>query len=143
MKRIFLLLFALCVLPVAAQAQRRGTDLNASIAECKGLIPITRANTAATGAWCSLVGYQSAIVVAQSGLMDAAAQYLVMQDSTVGSAVALKDSVDVGPDSTTTTIVYNGGARFLRVVLRASGNAADSSWASAVIIRGDCRSKPC
>lgn len=143
MKRLMLVLVALFVLAVPLEAQRLGTNLKNEIAECKGLIPLTRANTAATGAWCSLVGYQSAVVIMQSGLMDATAQYMVLQDSTVGSAVALVDSVDVGADSTTSVVAYNGGARFIRVVLRASGGAGDSSWASAVIVRSGCRTRPC
>lgn len=139
----FLLLISLLLMPVAAHAQRRGNDLKADVAECKGLIPLTRANTAATGAWCSLVGYGSAVVVVQSGLMDAATQYIVLQDSAVGSAVAAVDSVAVSVDSTTSMMAYNGTARFIRVLLRASGGAGDSSWVSSVIIRGHCQVKPC
>lgn len=144
MKRSMLLISILLALnSVPAMAQRRGTDFNNSLAECKGLIPITRANTTATGAWCSMLGYNAAVAIVQSGLMDATAQYIVLQDSTVGSAVALVDSVDIGPDSTLSTIAYNGTGRFIRLLLRASGNAADSSWVGASIIRNGCRHKPC
>lgn len=143
MKSLLLILVTLVVFAVPAEAQRQGNDLKADVAECKGLIPATRANTAVTGAWCSLVGYGSAVAVVHSGLMDATTQYIVLQDSAVGSAVALVDSVNVATDSTLSMMAYNGTARFIRVLLRASGNAADTSWVSSVIIRGHCQSKPC
>lgn len=143
MKNVLLVVLALFALPTVAHAQRRGTDFNNEITECKGLIPITRANTAATGAWCSMLGYNAAVAVVQSGLMDATSQYIVLQDSTVGSAVAAVDSVNVGTDSTTSVMAYNGTGRFVRVLLRASGGAGDSSWVSSVIIRGYCRTKAC
>lgn len=146
MKRFSLLFLTLLLAFTApAVAQRRGTDLKANTKICKGLIPITRANTAATGAWCSLLGVRSAIAIAQGGLTDpTGAQYMVLQDSAVGVAVANIDSVDLGTtDSTTAAMAYNGSGRFIRLLLRASGAAADSTWASGVIILSDCAKKPC
>ena len=99
MTRILLFLLALLAFASPVEAQRRGADFKDAIAECKGLIPITRANTAATGAWCSLLGYNSAVAIVQSGLMDATAQYIILQDSTVGSAGAALESLDLGPYS--------------------------------------------
>lgn len=145
-RKIWLYLTALAFVigtAVYAQQASRGTDFKNATKLCKTLIPITRANTAGTGAWCSMLGYDRAIAIVQSGLMDATAQYAVLQDSTVGVAVANKDSVDIGPDSTTTVLAYNGTGRFVRILLRASGNAADSSWASATILVGGCRRLPC
>jgi hypothetical protein len=124
---------------VPAHAQRM--DVKNIVDASKGLIPITRANTAATGAWVDLAAYSGVMFVVQSGLMDATAQYIVLQDSIVGSAVAAVDSVDIGPDSTTSSIAYRGRGRYVRVLLRASGNAADSSWVSAAAILGGKRAR--
>lgn len=144
MKRTLYLLIALVLaLNSPAVAQRKGTNLKNETSIAKALIPLTRANTAATGPWISMLGYDAAIVSAQSGLMDAATQYLVLQDSTVGSAVALVDSVNVAADSTTTFMAYNGTGRFIRVVLRASGANGDSSWVASIAVRGHCRTLPC
>lgn len=133
------LVLTMGVMPVAAHAQR--TDLSGDVSVSKGLIPITRANTAATGAWVDLANYDGAIVIAQSGLMDAATQYLVVQDSFPGSAVANVDSVAVSVDSTTSAVAYRGKGRYLRVLLRASGGASDSSWVSAAIVRSGGRKR--
>ena len=130
MKRmISLVVLALALSAAPAHAQRLDPKNNVDVS--KGLIPITRANTAATGPWVDLQNYAGAMVLVHSGLMDASAQYIVLQDSVVGSAVALKDSVDIGPDSTLATMAYRGAGRYVRVVLRASGNNADSSWVAA------------
>lgn len=133
MKRMTLILFALIAFAaVPAHAQR--LDAKNIVDVSKGMIPATRANTAVSGPWIDLQNYSGAAMLVTSGLMDAAAQYIVLEDSVVGSAVAVKDSTNVGVDSTTSTMAYRGAGRYIRVTLRASGNAADTSWVGAVAL---------
>src|SRR3990167_1126480 len=141
MRRTILLACALLAVVAFTTAQRR--DLKSDIAVITTLTPNIRANSAATGAWVDLTGYMSAVAVVHRGLVEASSQYAVLQDSASGVAVATVDSANIATDSTVTEIGYSGTKRFIRILLRASGAGGDSSWAGAVIVRGDWRTKPC
>jgi len=141
MKRTILL--ACLALTVVAFTVAQRKDLASDISVATTLTPNIRANSAATGAWVDLTGYGSAVAVLHRGLVEAATQYAVLQDSASGAALAAVDSVNIAADSTVTELGYVGTKRFVRILLRASGANGDSSWAGAVIVRGDCRRKPC
>jgi len=137
-----LILALLCLaVPVVAQAPR--ADLKSDLAPAVTLTSNMRANTAATGKWVDLTGYGSADVVVERGLVEATAQYAVLQDSASGAALATVDSANIAADSTISEIGYTGTKRFIRILLRASGNAGDSSYVSAIVVRGNCHKKPC
>lgn len=142
MKRA-LWLVPLFLLVAAAWPQQKGTDLKNDISAAVTLTSNIRANAAATGAWVDLTGYHGAVAVIERGLVEHTSQYAVLQDSASGVAVAAVDSANIAADSTTTELAYDGYKRFVRILLRASGDAGDSSYVSAVIIRGFCDKKPC
>lgn len=132
---------ALLLLVTIAAVQRR--DIAADVDGAVSVAPATRANSAATGTSVDIANYQGAMVFATCGVMDNAVLdgYLVLQDSSPG-AWALVDSILTDSvDNKYYEVAYRGADRYLRAILRASGDAADSTNCGAAILRFGRRSR--
>lgn len=147
MRRIASFCLVLLALTVgfSAPASAQRVDLKGKVNVLATLFPATRANTAATGAWADVRAAGSAVIVTHQGIMEPTTLYAVFQDSFPGLAVRTYDSVNVATDTTThvreTAYLRNGS--YVRVLLRASGGAGDSTYFSALVIAGNCRVQPC
>jgi hypothetical protein len=145
MKNKGFLIFALAVLLFAGLGYgsvQRG-DLASSLSGTVALIPASRANTAATSAAIDIANLSRvalAVVYSQDGDSSSSSIYVVIEDSIRGLAAAgstwtAYDSVLI--DSAVANyedLHYGGNGRYLRVIQRASGGAADTMWTAAVIL---------
>ena len=111
-----------------------------------GAVPLgsaPRANTAATGSSVDITGYQGAALIGVSGVADNAVLdgYLVLQDSSPGVWANVDSILTDSVDNKYYEVAYRGADRYLRGILRASGDAADTIHAAAFILRSGRRSR--
>lgn len=132
---------ALVLVASVAFLQRQDLASNVDGAVTLGSAP--RANTAATGSSIDIANYQGAMVLATSGVADNAVLdgYLVLQDSSPGVWAAVDSSLTDSVDNKYYEIAYRGADRYLRAILRASGDAADTINMAVTILRSGRRSR--
>lgn len=143
MKRMKLALSLLVVLTlgVGTVGFLQRPDLAGQLSGGVSITPGTRANSAVTGSWVDIGRATSVAMIIVEGITEAAS-YVVVQDSTAGSAVATRDSVVLTDDSTASYIDFNyrNAGRWVRALQRASGAAGDSNT-TAVVFVGTARAR--
>lgn len=145
MKRTFAfaLIGLLFVAITAAVVQQ--TDLASSIDPTFAMHVPVHANAADSGSRVDRAGYQCGVFMVNSGQADnvTATNTLVLIDSIPGTAAwQLKDSIAV--DSVNNKVYemrYTGTRRWIRLLARASGNAADTFAINALYVQGCKRAR--
>jgi hypothetical protein len=135
------LVAALMLVTTVAFVQRQ--DIASQVDGVVTLGPAVSANSARTGTSVDIANYRGAMAFATSGVADNAVLdgYLVLQDSSPGVWAAVDSILTDSVDAKYYEIPYRGADRYLRVILRASGDAADSINFAATILRSGARSR--
>ena len=141
MKGFLAVLFGVLLISTTALVQRQ--DIASQVDGVVSVGAAPRANTAATGAAVDIANYRGAMVFATSGVMDNAVLdgYLVLQDSSPGVWAAVDSVLTDSVDNKYYEMAYRGADRYLRLILRASGDAADTTNVAGVILRSGARSR--
>lgn len=139
MKRITLILAAVVVLTGAFVVQ--AFDLAGSIDASTALVQPVHAATADSGIRVDRAGYQCATFEINTGQADngtATGNVVVLIDSIAGTAAwQLKDSITVDTvNNKMYEMRYTGVNRWVRLLARSSGQAADTFALNGVLIQG-------
>lgn len=139
----FLAVLLAAVLLVGTVAFVQRQDIASQVDGAVTVAPATRANSAATGTSVDIANYQGAMIFAVSGVMDNAVLdgYLVLQDSSPGTWALVDSILTDSVDNKYYEVAYRGADRYLRAILRASGDAADSTNVAVAILRSGRRSR--
>jgi hypothetical protein len=151
---VVMMVVGLGAVSIAGTLQR--PDLASGIDAQVTLPTKLRANAADSLPAVDLSGYACAAMYVMTGQVDiatSAVKYVVLEDSTPGTAAwNLVDSVAVDSTDNATGAkngvgdiaykrTYSGTRRWVRLLQRASGNAADTIQTTGVIIRGCKRAR--
>lgn len=141
MKGFLAVLIGVLIVATAAFVQRQ--DIASQVDGVVTLGSAPRANSAATGSSVDIANYRGAALIAVSGVADNAVLdgYLVLQDSSPGVWASVDSILTDSVDNKYYEIAYRGADRYLRAILRASGDAADTINAAAFILRSGARSR--
>lgn len=142
MKRISLILVALLVIVTGAFVTVQ-FDLAGGVDASTGIARPVHAATADSGIRIDRAGYQCAVWEIFTGQADngtATGNVVVSLDSIPGTAAwQLKDSVTVDTvDNKMYELAYRGTRRWVRLLLRSSGQAADTFATYGALVQG-CR----
>lgn len=141
MTKLLAVLIPALLVGTVAFVQRQ--DIASAVDGAVTLGPAVSANSARTGTSVDIANYQGAMVFASSGVADNAVLdgYLVLQDSSPGVWAAVDSILTDSVDAKYYEIAYRGADRYLRAILRASGDAADSINFAATILRSGRRTR--
>ena len=145
MKRIMLSLIALLVIVTGAFAVSQ-FDLAAYVDASTAIAKPIHANAADSGIRIDRLGYQCAVFEINTGQADngtATGNVVVLIDSIPGTAAwQLRDSITVDTvDNKMYEMAYRGTRRWVRLLARASGQAADTFAINGVLVQGCKRSR--